>query len=123
MPFYRDAAGARNAGVTYHLVPEPVWDAQRSGPEYLPEAFPEDGFIHCTNGLDQLLTVANTFHAGDPRPFVILALEMSKIFPDVRYDDPDELFPHIHGPSNTGAVIAQTTIERSADGLFRSIPV
>lgn len=121
MPFYRDARESRTAGVTYHLVPADVWEAQRIGQLYRPEAFPADGFIHCTNGLDQLVIVANMFYTSDPRSFLVLALDVSRITSEVRYDDPDELFPHIYGALNTDAVIDQTTIERSLDGTFLSI--
>lgn len=121
MSFYRDSVTSRTAGVTYHLVPEPVWNSQRFDPEYLPEAFVEDEFIHCTNGLDQLVKVANMFYVHDGRAFVVLALDLSRITSVIRYDDPDELFPHIYGPLNTDAVIAQAAVERSPDGSFVSI--
>lgn len=121
MPFYRDARASRTAGVTYHLVPADVWEAQRIGQLYRPEAFSADGFIHCTNGLDQLVIVANMFYTGDLRSFLVLALDVCRITSEVRYDDPDELFPHIYGPLNMDAVIDQTTIKRSADGTFLSV--
>lgn len=119
--FYRDSIESRNAGVTYHLVPESVWTRQRSGTEYLPDAFDNDGFIHCTNGLDQLVAVGNMFYLNDRRPFLVLALDVSRLTSEVRYDDPDQLFPHIYGPLNTDAVIDQATVERSPDGAFLSI--
>jgi uncharacterized protein (DUF952 family) len=122
MSFYRDPIDSRNAGVTYHLVPDSVWNSQPSNAEYLPEAFVGDGFIHCTNGLDELLAVANRYYVTDLRPFVVLALNVSKIASEVQYDDAEQYFPHIYGPLNADAVIAQTTIERSADGKFLSVP-
>jgi uncharacterized protein (DUF952 family) len=122
MSFYRDSTECRDAGVTYHLVPESVWNSQRQGAAYLPEAFLDDGFIHCTNGLERLLTVANLFYQRDRRPFAVLVLDVSRITSDVRYDDPDQHFPHIYGPLNADAVVGRTTIERSPDGTFLSIP-
>lgn len=122
LTFYREAGESRERGITYHLVPQGVWDAQRNGSEYLPEAYPTDGFIHCTNGLDQLLKVANMFYTADSREFVVLALDVARIASNVRYDDADKLFPHVYGPLNTDAVVAQASIERSADGSFVSIP-
>ncbi len=123
MTFYHDSGESRERGITYHLVPSSVWESQRHLHEYVPEAFADDGFIHCTNGLVQLLEVANRFYTGDEREFVVLALDVASIVPDVRYDDTGSLFPHIYGPLNTSAVVAQTSVERSADGTFVSFPI
>lgn len=118
MTFYDDSGESRERGITYHLVPSTVWESQRHLHEYVPEAFADDGFIHCTNGLVQLLKVANLFYTADEREFVVLALNMSSIAPDVRYDDAGNLFPHIYGPLNISAVVAEAPVERSADGMF-----
>ena len=119
--FLRSAEESRIQGITYHLVPRAVWDSQRHSPEYLPEAFPVDGSIHCTNGLDELINVANPYYADDPREFVVLALEVTRISAPVRYDDPHQGFPHIYGPLNTDAVVQQTSVERSGEGTFVTI--
>jgi uncharacterized protein (DUF952 family) len=107
--------------VTYHLVPVDVWTASKRQPAYTPEAYDADGFIHCTNGLDQLVKVGNMFYTDDRRQFRVLALDVSSITSDVRYDDPDQLFPHIYGPLNTKAVIAEFPVSRAPDGTFISI--
>ncbi len=121
MAFHRNSDESKRRGVTYHLVPSTVWNAQRETTLYLPEAFERDGFIHCTNGVDQLLMVANLFYADDPREFVVLALDVASVACEVRYDDAEHLFPHIYGPLNTSAVIGQTTVERSVNGSFIAI--
>ena len=118
---HRTAAEARAAGITYHLVPAAVWAERNSAAEYLPEAYDQDGFIHCTNGLDELVTVANMFYTGDPRPFLTLVLDAGKIASDVRYDDPNETYPHIYGPLNTDAVIGELAVMRGEDGAFLAI--
>lgn len=118
MTFYDDSGESRVRGITYHLVPSTVWESQRHLSEYVPEAFAADGFIHCTNGLVQLLKVANLFYTADERKFVVLALNVSSIAPDVRYDDAGCLFPHIYGPLNISAVVAEALVERSADGTY-----
>ncbi len=119
--FHRESAASRDAGITYHLVPAPVWEAARSAEWYTPEAYEADGFIHCTNGLDQLVTVANMFYVSDPRPFRTLILDTGKIESDLRYDDAAEAFPHIYGPLNTSAVVGELTVNRAEDGSFLSI--
>lgn len=117
---YTTVAESRSAGVTYHLVPEEVWDRQKDASEYLPEGFENDGFIHCTNGLDELIAVANRYYTGDKRPFRALILKVEKIQSPVRYDDPAETFPHIYGPLNTDAVVGMLTAKRDEDGTFVS---
>lgn len=118
MAQYQTAEESRNAGIAYHLSPEPVWDAQKSQASYLPEAFEQDGFIHATNGLGKLKWVANEFYTGDARPYIVLVLDVSKLTSPVRYDDEAEEFPHIYGPLNTDAVIGCLPVERDDVGAF-----
>ena len=118
---HRDSGTSREQRITYHLVPEEVWQTQRLDSEYLPEAFPHDGFIHCTNGLDELLNVANRYYVDDAREFIVLALDLSRVTAEVRYDDPGQLFPHIYGPLNTDAIVHKTTVTRSSDGTFLTL--
>ncbi len=112
---------SREAGITYHLVPSPRWEENRHASSYLPEHFEVDGFIHCTNGTDKLVEVANMFYTSDPRPFVVLALNVLAIESEVRYDDLDMFFPHIFGPLNTNAVIGELAVDRDPDGTFTRI--
>ena len=121
MFYYRDSAAAREAGVTYHLVPDSVWSARCADEWYTPEAHEADGFIHCTNGLDQLITVGNMFYVADARPFRVLVLDVGAIQSEVRYDDVGQLFPHIYGPLNTAAVIGELSVSRDDGGSFVSI--
>ena len=109
---------SRAAGIAYHLVPTEVWQAQRDTGAYVPEAFQADGFIHATNGLDRLLWVANEFYTADTRPQTVLVLDVSKIIAPLRYDDPEERFPHIYGPLNVDAVVGELSVERGDDGAF-----
>lgn len=115
--FYRTAAECRDAGVTYHLVPSSVWAAS-DGEWYTPEAFDADGFIHCTNGIDEIITVANMFYTADSRTFELLVLDVPRIESDWRYDVEGEVYPHIYGPLNTSAVIGSLAVERDSDGRF-----
>jgi uncharacterized protein (DUF952 family) len=119
--YHRDSAAAREAGITYHLVPAPVWKANKASRWYTPEAYEADGFIHCTNGIDQLLDVANMFYVSDNREFRVLILDVNRIASDLRYDDEDGLYPHIYGPLNTDAVVGELTVSRAEDGTFLSI--
>lgn len=115
---YRDTAESRAANITYHLTEIDEWEAQKQGESYTPGAYEADGFIHCTNGLDLLTEVANMFYKNSPEERTVLVLDMNKIESEVRYDDPDENFPHIYGPLNPSAVIGELAVQRSEDGAF-----
>ena len=121
MTYYRDSAETRNAGVTYHLVPVEVWNESKENEWYTPEAYDADGFIHCTNGIDQLITVGNWFYVPDRRSFKVLVLDVAKITSELRYDDAEQVFPHIYGPLNTDSVIGEFAVSRAEDGTFLSI--
>ncbi|MEJ7900432.1 MAG: DUF952 domain-containing protein [Thermomicrobiales bacterium] len=121
MTYHRDSLAAREANITYHLVPSIYWDTAKSAEWYTPEAYDADGFIHCTNGIDQLVDVANMFYIPDAREFRVLVLDVGKITSDLRYDDDPRLFPHIYGPLNTSAVIGEFPVIRAEDGSFLMI--
>lgn len=117
---YGTASESRSAGVTYHLVPVEEWERQQGNAEYVPPPFDEDGFIHCTNGLDELIAVGNHFYRDDTRPYLALIINVPKIQAPVRYDDPGQVYPHIYGPLNTSAVVGMLTVQRADDGSFVS---
>ena len=112
------AEASREANITYHLVPVDYWAERSAGESYTPEAYEQDGFIHCTNGTAELLTVANMFYTADPREFIVLILNAGAIESEVRYDDGGQVYPHIYGPLNTSSVVGQLPVERSDDGTF-----
>jgi uncharacterized protein (DUF952 family) len=119
--YYPDSSEARSAGITYHLVPVDIWRNARNLPYYTPEAYEADGFIHCTNGIDEVIDVGNRYYTGDPRSFALLVLDVPRIKPEVRYDDPERVFPHIYGALNTDAVLGELTVNRAPDGTFVSV--
>lgn len=115
---YDTAAEARAAGKTYHLTPEEVWRRQQDADTYVSEAFDQDGFIHATNGLQPLLQVANMFYRADHRTYLALLVDVPCIQAEVRYDDAEQLYPHIYGPLNVDAVVGELGVVRSTDGTF-----
>lgn len=114
----QDAAASRDAGVAYHLAPTEVWEHQKIAGSYLPEAFDADGFIHATNGLERLKWVANEFYTSDERAHTVLVIDTSKLSSPLRYDDEEQLFPHIYGPLNVDAVIGELTVHRGEKGSY-----
>jgi len=107
--------------ITFHLVPREVWDAQRMKPEYEPEAFDADGFVHCTDGESAVIDTANRYYRRDGREYVVLSIDTDGLTAPVRYEDPQRTFPHVYGPIETSAVTDVRWVERDAEGRFLRI--
>src|SRR5512144_1503996 len=101
---------------TFHLVPGDYFEAQDPDADYQPEAFPREGFIHCTDGADEVIRTANRHCRADPRPYLLLEIELSRVRPPVRYDDDRRIYSHIYGPLNRDAIVEIRTMQRSPDG-------
>lgn len=104
--------------VTYHLVPNEVWESQKFNALYEPEGFAAEGFIHCTDTLEELIAVGNRYYRSDPRSFLVLAIDCEQLTASVIYEDPRRIFPHIYGLLNTDAVLAAQSVVRAPDGTF-----
>lgn len=94
------------------------WHRQRASDQYAPAAFDDEGFVHCTLGLDRLLVPANIYYRDDRRRFVVLQIDLDRIHAPVRYDDPDRIYPHVYGPIDVAAVVATRSVVRADDGTF-----
>ena len=106
---------------TFHLTPREHWDAQRSDAAYTPEPFETEGFIHCTDGEANVVTVGNRYYTSDPREMVCLVIDCDLVAAEIRYEDPERIYPHIYGPLNTDSVIDVRSVRRKADGTFTGI--
>ncbi len=106
---------------TLHLVPELDWLAHDPALPFLPEAWERDGFIHCTDGDDEMLIVANRFYATDPRPFLLLTVDLERNGSPWRFDDPEHRYPHIYGPIAPAAVLEARPMMRDRKGCFDGI--
>lgn len=105
---------------TYHLVPADVWRASDPAVDYIPEPFEREGFIHTTHDAVELAATANRYYRDDPRPYVVLHIDMAKVRAPIRIEDPGGRYPHIHGPLNRDAIVGVTDAAREPDGRFRS---
>ena len=103
---------------TLHLVPEAVWDAHDAGAPYLPDAYPDDGFVHCTDGDELMVDVANRFYRDDPRPFLLLTLDLERTGSPWRFDDAGRQYPHVYGPIDPASVLDVRRLARDPDGRF-----
>ena len=109
------------SGVTLHLVPEPIWMAHAEAQEYHLERFAEEGFTHCTDGEELVVEVANRYYRDDPRPYVVLDVDLARVQARAVYEDEARLYPHIYGPIAREAVTRVRRVERAADGTFTAI--
>lgn len=90
---------------------------RRSG-HLVPERFAEEGFVHLTLGLDQLLVPANTYYRDDPRPHVALTVDLDAVTDEVRFDAEPHIYPHLYGPLPVAAVREVRDALRTDDGTF-----
>jgi uncharacterized protein (DUF952 family) len=105
--------------LTYHQVPSDEFDADAS--EYLPVDYETEGFIHTTRTPSRVSEIANKHRRDDPRPFLLLTIDLDKLSTSWRYDLAGEDFPHIYGPLNREAIVTIEPFPRAADGSFLPI--
>ena len=117
----------------YHLVPQSYYQAQPHDQPYLPGLFEQEGFIHCTAGIEMLLQVANAFFADLPESLLVLEIDPDQLFAPLKFEphaspksiesgftpEPDRLFPHIYGPLNREAIKHTFTLQRNRAGQWQ----
>ena len=102
------------------MTPAAVWRAQRAAATYLPESYDADGFIHCTDSIEELIAVGNRYYQADVRPFVALAIDCDRVVDTIVYEDSNQLFPHIYGALPLAAVVEVRALLRDESGRFVS---
>jgi uncharacterized protein (DUF952 family) len=106
---------------TLHLVPEAVWLAHDPSLPYAPAAYADEGFVHCTDGDEEMVAVANRFYRDDPRPFLLLTIDLERAGSPWRFDDPAGIYPHVYGTIDPACLLAVRRMVRGADGAFEGI--
>ncbi|HUG15104.1 MAG TPA: DUF952 domain-containing protein [Thermomicrobiales bacterium] len=109
--------------VAYHLVAEAWYHSWPRSAPYVPEAFEREDFIHLTHGIDEALAAGNRYYRDDPRPYLLLTVDLDAMPAEVevRYDDPDRQFPHIYGPLERAAIVGINSVERDDAGSFIAV--
>jgi uncharacterized protein (DUF952 family) len=103
---------------TYHLIPSEVWSASDQDAPLARDSLGDEGFIHCTDGADELIATAERHYRADERPFLAVTVDLDALSSPWRYDDPGKPYPHIYGPIDRIAIIGLTPVHRAADGRF-----
>lgn len=95
----------------YHITRKGEWEQAKIKGFYLPKAYDQDGFIHCSVER-QIPGVLDRFYKG-VTGLVKLKIEKQKVEKPVLFElahDINELFPHIYGPLNVDSVVEVITI-------------
>lgn len=103
---------------TFHLTPAARWHARRPDDPVVAPSLATEGFVHCTDGVDEMVATANRFYRDEPGEFVVLTIDLDGAGSPWRYEDERRIYPHVYGPIDAAAVVAATPIPRAADGTF-----
>ncbi|MBM3130184.1 MAG: DUF952 domain-containing protein [Chloroflexi bacterium] len=104
--------------LTYHLVPQTYFDALDPNTDYVPRDFACEGFIHCTDGADEMARTANRYYKANAEPHYYLYIYKARVRAPIRYDDAARVYPHIYGALNRDAIVAVRAARRATDGTF-----
>lgn len=109
--------------IIYHLVSIDYWESQPADGPYTSADFAREGFIHCTQGEEQLAVVANRYYRNDRRVFYVLVIDADTLTSELKYEPGADgmLYPHIYGPLNRDAVVDVLPMSRDFDGVFQPL--
>ncbi len=103
--------------IILHITTRAQWEAAQSSGAYRGDTLASEGFIHCSRP-EQVATVGDRFFRG-VHGLVLLVIDRARVAAPVRDEGADDdLFPHIYGPLNLGAVMRVAPFESRADGGF-----
>jgi uncharacterized protein (DUF952 family) len=104
--------------ITFHLVPKNYFDGLDPKRDYGPESFAREGFIHCTDGADEMARTANRYYKSNAEPHYYLYIDKTRVRAPIRYDAELPIYPHIYGELNRDAIVAVRAARREIDGTF-----
>ena len=112
--------GQLTSGISFHLAPIAYFETFPLNLDYIPEpmAAGKESFIHCTNGLENLVDVGNRYYRDDAKPYLFLVIDLAKVRDPIKFEDPARIYPHIYGSLNRDAIIDVVPITRDTDGAF-----
>ena len=104
--------------LTFHLVSKKYFNACDSKIDYTPEPFARDGFIHCTDGADEMANTANRYYKSNTESHYYLYIDKLRVRAPIKYEDERHIYPHIYGALNRDAIVAVRVARRESDGTF-----
>jgi uncharacterized protein (DUF952 family) len=100
-----------------HITKQGDWAAAKDLGSYRGNTLDSEGFIHCST-ITQVTGSANRFFHGQ-QDLVILVIDVGLVQAEIKYEGAaDNLFPHIYGALNVGAVVKSIDFEAGANGIF-----
>ena len=85
-----------------------------------PMSLATEGFVHCSTE-EQIETTANSYFAGVD-DLVLVTIDENRLTSELCWEDSHgdgRLFPHLYGPIDAEAVMAATSWQPDADGVYR----
>jgi uncharacterized protein (DUF952 family) len=107
---------------TFHYTPVEYFDSLDPAEDYVPPGFEREGFIHCTDGAENMAEVANAIYKDDPRRFYALYIDKMRVRSPIKYEDAQGIYPHIYGSLNRDAIVERREALRLPDGKFLPMP-
>ncbi len=102
----------------YHLTYKNAWESAKPTGEYAAPSLAEEGFIHCSKDIPQLIKVAARLYPGETN-LMVLDVELNKLIAPLKSEPSrsGEIYPHIYGKLNVDAVVQERTLKVGADGF------
>ena len=103
----------------FHLISEADWETAQTARHWEPASLKDEGFIHCSKDEEQAIRVVQRLY---PDRADLLALEVdtdqleSSLISEASRSG--EIYPHIYGPLNTGAVIKVWRVKSDGQGGY-----
>ena len=111
--------GLTAPAVIFHITTRSAWEDARRAGRYVAPGYDPEGFIHLSDA-HQVARVANARFRGTP-DLLLLCVTVDRLGAPLRYEpgDPgsDELFPHLYGPIEVGAVERVLPLVEGAEGF------
>ncbi len=92
--------------IIYHLTTRDAWAQAQEAGEYEAPSLAEEGFIHCSKDVEQMLRVAARLYDGRT-DLQALDVEVDKLISPLKIEPSrsGELYPHIYGKLNLDSVL------------------
>jgi uncharacterized protein (DUF952 family) len=103
---------------TCHIVPVESWTAADPSLPYVAPSLAAEGFIHCTDGMSEMVATANRHYRDDARAFLVLIVDLDAAGSPWRIEDERGIYPHVFGPIERAAVVRVLPAPRGPDGEF-----
>ena len=111
---------ARITSITFHLVPRADWEAADTDQPYTPTDFAREGFVHCTDGADEVAATANRYFSQLQDDLLVLTIDRDRLSSEVKYEDVGRIYPHVYGPIDRAAIVEVRTMKRRPTGEFEA---